>query len=220
MVDRVEPSDVSCWRADVLGGADAVTRHLDFADIGERARRLVEDGVTYDTLNLDDLPLGDLEAAFVDIDREVRERSGIVIVDGFPAEDPHVAEMVLWRVAGAIGSPVSQSVMGERLGHVINMTDVDPHARAYRRNDELTPHTDPADVLTFLCLNPAVHGGESWFVSAMTLYRILRDEHPELLERHQRGWRYHRFGEQPDDHPPITPHRVPTYSTCDGVLSA
>jgi len=95
MVDRVEPSDVSCWRADVLGGADAVTRHLDFADIGERARRLVEDGVTYDTLNLDDLPLGDLEAAFVDIDLEVRERSGIVIVDGFPVDSPQVAEMVL-----------------------------------------------------------------------------------------------------------------------------
>ncbi|MBL6759598.1 MAG: hypothetical protein O2986_10360 [Actinomycetota bacterium] len=38
--------------------------------------------------------------------------------------------------------------MGERLGHVINMTDIDPNARAYRRNDELTPHTDPADVLT------------------------------------------------------------------------
>ena len=124
----------------------------------------------------------DLETAGVHINREVREPSGIVIADGFPVDDPQVAELVLWRVADVIGSPVSQSVMGERLGHVINMTDVDPHARAYRRNDELTPHTDPSDVLTFLCLNPAVHGGESWFVSAMTLYRILRDEHPELLE--------------------------------------
>ena len=220
MVEQVEPSEVSCWRADSLGGVDAVTRHVDFDEITEQARALAVAGVTYDTLNLDDLPLGDLADVFADIDLELRERSGIVIVDGFPVDDPLVAELVLWRVAAVIGSPVSQSVMGERLGHVINMTDIDPHARAYRRNDELTPHTDPADVLTFLCLNPAVEGGESWFVSAMTLYRILRDQHPELLERHQRGWRYHRFGEQPDDHPPITPHRVPTFSTCDGVLSA
>lgn len=139
----------------------------------------------------------DLETAGVHIDREVREPSGIVIVDGFPVDDPQVTEMVSWWVAGVIGSLVSQSVMGE-----------------------LTPHTDPADFLTFLCLNPAVEGGESWFVSAMTLYRILRNEHPELLERHERGWRYHRFGEQPGDHPTIPPQRVPTYSTCDGGLSA
>ena len=91
MAEQVEPSDASCWRADSLGGVDAVTRHVDFAEITEQARALAMAGVTHDTLNLDDLPLGDLADVFVDIDLELRERSGIVIVDGFPVDDPLVA---------------------------------------------------------------------------------------------------------------------------------
>jgi hypothetical protein len=53
----------------------------------------------------------------------------------------------------------------------------------------------------------------------MTIYEMLRSDHPALLERHVRGWRYHRFGEQPDTHEPITEYLVPTYSEVDGVLS-
>jgi len=37
--------------------------------------------------------------------------------------------------------------MGERLDHIIDVTDKDPHAWAYRNRPELTPHTDPGDIL-------------------------------------------------------------------------
>ena len=214
----VRPDPRSLWRADELGGPAAVTVDIDFSGVTAAAQRLVAAGAGHLDVGPDDLPLGSAADAIAELDEEVMHGRGIRIVRGFPT-DPAVAALVFWRVGLAIGEPVSQSVMGDRLGHVVDVTDVDPDARAYRRNEELTPHTDPGDVLAFLCLRPAAEGGANHFVSSMTMHEELRRHHPELLERHYLGWRHHRFGEQADGLEPITPYRVPTYSEREGVLS-
>ena len=219
MAITVSPPPISCWRADELGGPEAVTVEIDLGHLAAPAAALVAAGRTHLDLTADDLPLGPAADAIARLDHDVMHGQGIRIVRGFPVDDLAVAELVFWRVGLEIGTPVSQSVMGDRLGHVIDMTDVDPNARAYRRNEELSPHTDPGDVLSFLCIRPAAEGGASHFVSSMTIYEALRRDHPELLARHVRGWRYHRFGEQPDTHEPITEYLVPTFSEVDGVLS-
>ena len=126
---------------------------------------------------------------------------------------------MFWGFGQRFGRPVSQSVMGERLGHVTDVTAQDPHARAYRNRSELTPHTDPADILTFLCVRPARRGGVSRFVSALTIHEEIRRSRPDLLARLYRGYRYHRLGEQPAGRPDITPHRLPVFSESDGHVS-
>lgn len=219
MAITATPPPASCWRADELGGVAAVTVEIDFSSVVATARELVAAGRTHLDVGAADLPLGPVAESIARLDDEVMHGQGIRIVRGFPVEDLAVAELIFWRVGLELGTPVSQSVMGDRLGHIIDMTDVDPHARAYRRSEELSPHTDPGDVLSFLCIRPATEGGASHFVSSMTIYEELRTRHPELLARHERGWRYHRFGEQPDDAEPITEYLVPTYSERDGVLS-
>lgn len=132
-----------------------------------------------------------------------------------------VDEMALmfWGVGLRLGRAVSQSVMGERLGHVVNVTDTDPHARAYRNRSELSPHSDPGDMVSFLCIRPAASGGVSRFVSSLSVFEEIRRERPDLLAVLARGFRYHRFGEQGPDDDPITPHRIPVFSERDGLVS-
>ena len=118
-----------------------------------------------------------------------------------------------------MGKPVSQSVMGDRLGDIINTSDVDPGARAYRNNAELRPHSDPADYLAFLCIRPAMEGGVSRFTSSYAVYEHLRTTAPEHLPSLFRGFHFHRFGEHRPSDAPITPYRVPTFSLMDDVFS-
>jgi alpha-ketoglutarate-dependent taurine dioxygenase len=184
-------------------------------------RESLEAGVPTERLTADDLPLGDLESAIDDLADRVRHGRGFALVDGFPVDrlDEAEIERFFWGVGIHLGRPVSQSVMGERLGHIRDVTRTDPNARAYRNRSELTPHTDPADILSFLCLQPAAVGGVSRFVSAMTIHEEMRRTRPDLLARLYRGYRYHRLGEQRPGSPPITPHRVPVFSARDGLVS-
>lgn len=168
-----------------------------------------------------DLEDGELLSIAKLVRDEVLLAGGLSIVGGFPVEDLDLRkiESLFWRFGLLLGRPVSQSVMGDRLGHVTNVTDTDPHARAYRNANELTPHTDPADMLAFLCVRPARNGGISRFVSATAVHDDIERDRPDLLNVLYRGFRYHRFGEQGPGQPAITPHRVPVFSECDGVIS-
>ncbi len=128
-------------------------------------------------------PLGALGAVVDDLGTEVLDGRGIALLRGFPVERCTVDEVALmvWGIGLRLGRAVSQSVMGERLGHVINVTDGDPHARAYRNRSELSPHSDPGDLLSFLCIRPAPSGGVSRFVSSLTAFEEIRHDRPDLL---------------------------------------
>ncbi len=194
---------------------------IDLTDLERTALELAPSITEPTEVGPDDCPLGAAEpgvAALIDI---LDNGRGLAFVDGFPVDrlDLGAIQIMYWRLGLALGTPVSQSVMGDVLGHVVDTTDVDPHARAYRRNEELTPHSDPADYLGFLCIRPAARGGASWFASSLEIHERLRQERPDLLDRLYRGYRYSRFGEQSDDEFPITPYRVPVFSERDGAVS-
>ncbi len=211
----------SLWRADDIASDESFAIDIDVAELTEAAELLRATGCHVASVASAALPLGGAARTLTEIRHRLTEGRGIALLRGFPVGDvaDETIEFVFWRVGLALGTPVSQSVMGERFGHIVDHSHTDPDARAYRRNDELRPHTDPADFLSFLCLRPAAEGGTNHFVSSMTIHEELRQHHPELLERLERGYRYSRFGEQADDEEPITPYRVPVFSTCDGHLS-
>lgn len=193
----------------------------DISTLCDAARASLDEGRALETLTVDDLPLGGLAETISELRKELLSRSGFAIVDGFPVDTLTTEEIerFFWGIGLRLGRPVSQSVMGERLGHVRDVTKIDPNARAYRNKSELTPHTDPADLLTFLCINPAARGGISRFTSSMAIHEEIRRTRPDLLERLYRGYRYHRLGEEQHRALPITPHRVPVFSTHDGHTS-
>lgn len=216
---------VNLWRGADLGGTDPITIDLpaaDLIDLESAAIELAAAGVDPVETNRADLPLGPLGPLIEDLRHEVLYGRGLALLRGLPVNRLSVAEMglVFWGIGLHLGRAVSQSVMGERLGHVVNVTDVDPHARAYRNRSELAPHTDPGDLLSFLCIRPALEGGISRFVSSLAVFEEIRRLRPDLLTVLARGFRYHRFGEQGPDDDPVTPHRLPVFSLCEGLVSA
>ncbi len=212
------------WRGADLGSTDQIAVDLPNTDLEEletAAVDLAARGVDPVDASTADLPLGALEPLLADLRHEVLHGRGLVLLRGFPVERCTVDELALmfWGFGLRLGRAVSQSVMGERLGHVVNVTDVDPHARAYRNRSELAPHSDPGDMLSFLCIRPALDGGVSRFVSSLTVFDEIRRTRPDLLARLARGYRYHRFGEQGPEDEPITPHRLPVFSLCEELVS-
>ncbi len=217
------PAQPTLWRSSERS-VDSFRISLPTTALGslvDAIRQTIDEGRPVETLTAHDLPVGELAPAIAGLESELLEGSGLAVVDGFPVDDltEDEIERFFWGVGLRLGNPASQSVMGERLGHIRDVTKTDPNARAYRNKSELTPHTDPADILTFLCLSPAAIGGVSRFVSSMTIHEEIRRLRPDLLERLYRGYRYHRLGEQQPDSDPITPHRVPVFSVHEGFTS-
>jgi len=211
--DRADVPDVDAIAVNIPAG--------DLADLEAAARQLAADSVDPVEAGPDDLPLGALASLVDDLRAEVLHGRGIAVLRGLPVERCTVEEVALmfWGIGLRLGRAVSQSVMGERLGHVINVTDTDPHARAYRNSSELSPHSDPGDLLSFLCIRPAPSGGVSRFVSSLTVFDEIRHDDPALRALLARGFHYHRFGEEGPGDDPITPHRVPVFSECNGLVS-
>ena len=117
------------------------------------------------------------------------------------------------------GRAVSQSSMGDRLGHVVDVGGKDRRERAYRNSRELTLHTDRADVVGMLCIRKAAEGGLSGYASVHTIYNEILATRPDLLEPLFAGFPYHRRGEEAEGEPAITPYRVPVLSESEGELS-
>lgn len=223
-VDGFGPvDDVALWGR-ATHDLDQFRHHLggeDQLQLQAAVEVTLTEGRELDELTAADLPVGSLAPALASLRSELMNGSGFAIVDGFDVANQSVEQLerLFWGVGLALGEPVSQSVMGDRLGHVVDVTKTDPNARAYRNNSELTPHTDPADLLSFLCVSSAASGGVSRFVSSMAIHEVMRRERPDLLERLYRGYHYHRAGEERPGSAAMTPHRLPVFSEHEGVTS-
>jgi len=147
---------------------------------------------------------------------------GFVVLRRLPVEDYSKDEigMIFWGIGSYLGHGLSQSVLGDRLGHVKDFSREDPLARAYRNKQELSPHTDSCDLVGLACLRDAHQGGVSRLTSALTVHNVMLEEYPEALERLYRGYVFHRRGEEKPGDLPHTPYRVPVYSNTDGKVSA
>ena len=168
-----------------------------------------------------DFPLDAIAADVAAIKHELDEGHGLVIVRGFPvgrwaAED---VELMYWGLGAHLGTAASQSVLGDRLGHVTDVSDVDPNARAYRSRRELSLHNDFGNYHGMLSLSVAGQGGESRFASSVAVHNVMLAETPHHLPRLYRGYPLYRLGEEAEGELPYTPHRVPVFSVCQGWLS-
>ena len=156
------------------------------------------------------------------IRRQIGDGRGFVVVRRLPVEDYSKDEigMIFWGIGTHLGRDLSQSVLGDRLGHVKDFSREDPLARAYRNKQELSPHTHSCDLVGLACLRDAKTGGVSRLTSALTVHNVMLEEYPEALERLYRGYVFHRRGEEKPGDPPYTPYRVPVYSNTEEKVSA
>lgn len=156
-----------------------------------------------------------------DIFHQLMGGRGLLLLRGFPVDDYDLDDIaaLYWGFGAHLGEAVSQSRMGDRLGHVLDASGRNPRERGYRSSKELDLHTDSDDIVGLLCLRPAKSGGASRLVSALAVHNQISAAHPEFLAPLYNGFHYHWRGEEPEGEPPITDYRVPVFSTVDGVVS-
>src|SRR5437773_4235439 len=154
-------------------------------DIAAAMRRIKAAGIGLDGLQREHFEVPSLRPVVEEIRRQVEDGRGFVLLRGLPIEDYSKDEigMIFWGIGTHLGRGLSQSVLGDRLGHVKDFSREDPLARAYRNKQELSPHTDSCDLVGLACLRDAKSGGVSRLTSALTVHNVMREECPDALER-------------------------------------
>ena len=215
----------SAWRVADFASPDDYTIELTAAQLGDiwqAVARIKAAGLGLDDLQREHFQVPALRPVIEDIRRQIADGRGFVVVRRLPVEDYSKDEigLIFWGIGTHLGHGLSQSVMGDRLGHVKDFSREDPLARAYRNKQELSPHTDSCDLVGLMCLRNAVSGGVSRLTSAISVHNTMLDECPEALARLYHGYVFHRRGEEQPGELPYTPYRVPVFSNIDGYVSA
>jgi hypothetical protein len=221
-VDRQPVRARSAWRPADFPTADAYSFTLTDAHFAAFDAALAANrGRNVEDLTSRDVPLERIAADVAAWRDEVLRGRGFVVLRELPRDrytDDDLG-MIFFGLGTHFGRAVSQSSMGDRLGHVTDVGGKDRRERAYRTSRELTLHTDRCDVIGMLCLQKAAAGGLSGYASAHTIYNEILASRPELLEPLLSGFRYHRRGEELPGEPIVTPYRVPVLSESEGELS-
>ena len=151
---------------------------------------------------------------------------GFVVLDGIPVDrwSPSRARALFWLLGHRFGRPVTQDVAGTLLFDVKDKGyDVTQGARFSGTTAESSFHTDNAfgravpDLVALLCLRPAVKGGESQLISALTLHNRLLSRHAGLLPCLYRPFCFDRRGEFLRGESPVSRH--PVFSWASGDLT-
>ncbi len=204
----------SAWRsADFAGREDWIHRFSgsELAELERAAEQVRARGLTLDQAGKNDFHLPVLSKLLAQAKLELAQGRGFVMLRGIPVERYTLDELgtLFWGLGAHLGTGVTQSLKGDRLGHVMDIGgDAD---RYYTRGGELEFHMDPVDVVGLLCLREAVSGGESRIVSSMTIHNTILREKPELMASLEAGYHYSRRQQDPSGQQPYTAHRVPVF---------
>ena len=180
-----------------------------------------------DTLDPADFSLRACTAVMASVRAKLETDTGLAVVDRFPVERYSQAENLAigWLLAAMLGQVVAQKANGTRLYDVKDSGQ----ALGYGVRRSVTNlgqpfHTDggwlwkaPAFVGLF-CLESAMEGGLSRFVSLVTAHRELRRRRPDLLARLYQPFHWDRQGEHAPDAPRVS--RQPVFEFEGGTLAS
>ncbi len=177
-------------------------------------RRLEEVGRT-------EFPLPGLEGFLAGLAEEIERGRGFVLLRGLPIEryGEDESALIFWGLGTHLGTAVPQSRKGDLLGHVRDLGgDIrDPTVRGYETRARLLFHTDRCDCVGLLCLAKPKSGGASRVASAVSVYRRIGEQRPDLLETLCAPFFSDRRGEQPPGAPPVA--EMPVFMADDGVFA-
>jgi alpha-ketoglutarate-dependent taurine dioxygenase len=180
-----------------------------------------------DTLDPADFSLRACTAVMASVRAKLETDTGLAVVDRFPVERYSHAENLAigWLLAAMLGQVVAQKANGTRLYDVKDSGQ----ALGYGVRRSVTNlgqpfHTDggwlwkaPGFVGLF-CLESAMEGGLSRFVSLVTVHHELRRRRPDLLARLYQPFHWDRQGEHAPDAPRVS--RQPVFEYEGGTLAS
>ncbi len=183
----------SAWKGKDIKDDDSWIYHWSDESIGvlEKALENVKQkGLTVPDFTKEDFPISALSEEINYFNEELENGKGFIVIRGLPIEryTDDEAAIIYYGLGLHMGTPVSQNMNGDMLGHVKNIGALDPkQVRVYETNEYLPYHADLSDVVGLLCLRKAKSGGMSSLSSAMTLFNEILEKHPEylgILHRH------------------------------------
>ncbi len=150
--------------------------------------------------------------------RELASGVGFRVLRGFPVKElgQEGTPKAFMALSRGLGCPMEQPG-GVELAHV----RADAKGRkgfGFRAAGELPFHADLEDVIGFLCVRPASGGGTRRFASAVTVYNIMRDEHPDELRVLMQP--FHMALQQPHPDHGQKWTRLPFLGVREGVFTA
>ena len=141
---------------------------------------------------------------------QLRYGIGLVVLDAIPVERLTLDESraITWLLGSLLGRVVPTKWDGTTLYDVRDTgRSLEYGVRRSVTNLDLTFHTDaawmdrPPEMVGLTCVNPALEGGVSRFVSLSSVHNELRRRHPRLLPRLYRPFPWDRQAE----HGPAAP---------------
>ena len=140
-----------------------------------RPRRKVEEAKLEPTkLRREDFPLPTLGLRLKRILTEVLDGRGFILLRGIPVRDWGFRKSALAFLGIGLhfGNLRSQNAKGHLLGHVRDqgLSSKDPNVRIYQTHERQNYHTDSADIVGLMCLQPCRSGGLFSIVSTVTIF--------------------------------------------------
>ena len=151
--------------------------------------------VDFADLNAAMFPLPGLGGVLAGLRDALHDGRGFLLLRGLPRERYSQDDMA-WIYAGLgvhIGRLLPQSYLGELLGHVIDVSDIEQGARGYHRGGAQRFHTDTCDVVSLMCVQAAKSGGLSRIVSTAAIHNRLLETRPDLLATLYGEWVFRRM---------------------------
>ena len=224
MVMEADLAEPAAWTgASLAGSRDWIVtltpEQLDEIDTALRHAQAL--GLRREAVGRAEFPLPRVAGLLAELAGEIETGRGFSLVRGLPiarySEDE--AALIFWGLGTHLGTAVSQSRKGDRLGHVRDLGgDLrEPGVRGYETRAELQFHTDRCDCVGLLCLSKPKSGGASRIASAVAVYRAIAGSRPDLLATLCAPFFSDRRGEQPPGAPPVA--EMPVFIVEDGVFA-
>lgn len=159
-------------------------------EIDDALQHLLAQGdVDFPDITQQNFPLGSVGSLMGSLPKRLRDGCGFLMLRGLPRDrysDDDMAR-IYFGLGSYIGRTMTQSYLGDLLGHVVDVSDLDPKGRGYRKGGGQLMHTDSCDIIGLMCLRTAISGGASRISSALTVHNYLAEYHPEALDILRRG---------------------------------
>lgn len=182
--------------------------HTQITALSVTARAFIQSGQPITSLRKEDFPLISLAEQISSLQADLIDGIGFQLIKGLNPEQFSREEMeVIFVGMGThLGNQRPQNAQGDLLGHVrdAGKSSDDANVRIYQTSERQHFHTDSADVVGLLCLQPALEGGQSLLVSAETIYNEMLRHRPDLLQLLLEPIATDRRGEVPPGMKPYT----------------
>ncbi|RKS68361.1 TfdA family taurine catabolism dioxygenase TauD [Actinomadura pelletieri DSM 43383] len=146
----------------------------------------------------------DLTDLIADITDRLQNGMGYALLRGLPVGTRYTPEEAA-RLHRTLAERLGEIVPQNRTGDLSILLEDARHpaqpSGTYASKAGAPFHTDPTDIVSYLCLAPARSGGARVLASAATLYNSLAREHPEWLDLVSRDYATDREGQEPPGEP-------------------